>query len=422
LYPNRAFFVSFFLIFRLEPIFISIKAEFKFCQQVFSLFFFFLTEKPNYGIFPGPWRKPLFFYILATVQPWSSPFMPVTPVTIKEIAKIAGVCRATVDKVIHNRPGVKEKTRQRVKQVMSDLSYKPNIAGKALKLRGKKITIGVVLMNTDCLPFILTGIKEQLKSCEDFGLDTDIRIGDYPDADQQTAIREECIEPKIAGRMVSPFYHDKVFAAINHLAEKNIPVITVNTDLPDSARHCFIGQNTLRAGGTAAHLMAKFIGGRGKVAAITSSEENLSTTRRLQGFTELLERDYPEIHLVETVRAYEDPAVIYRETARLLHEYPALNGIFVTAGGVCEVGRAVSALGFTGKVSIISFDLYDDIRELVHQGVIDCTIGQDLHQQGAYPIQLFFQHFFYNQPIPRGEIFTPIDIRIRENIDHPLNC
>jgi LacI family transcriptional regulator len=112
----------------------------------------------------------------------------------------------------------------------------------------------------------------------------------------------------------------------------------------------------------------------------------------------------------------------YRKTAELLHEHPDINGIFVTSGGVKEVGRAVDALGFAGKVSIICFDLYDDIRELVHKGVIDCTIGQDLHKQGAYPVQLFFQYLYYNQPLPTGEIFTPIDIRIAENIDYPLNC
>jgi LacI family transcriptional regulator len=206
------------------------------------------------------------------------------------------------------------------------------------------------------------------------------------------------------------------------LAEKNIPVITINTDIPGSARSCFVGENSMQAGRAAAHLMAKFMGCRGTLAIISGAINFLSETRRLFGFTELLERDYPGIQVLETVRTGEDPVVVYRETARLLHEYPDLGGIFISSGGVREVGRAVSALGFAGKVSIISFDLYDEIRELVQRGVIDCTIGQNLYQQGAYPVQLFFQYFFYNRPLPAGEIFTPIDIRIRENISHPLNC
>lgn len=344
------------------------------------------------------------------------------PVTIKEIAKISGVCRATVDKIIHNRPGVKEATKKRVEQVMADLNYKPNIAGRALKLQKKKITIGVVLYRGDSLPILLNGINEQLRNYEAFGLHAEIKVVDYSEAEKQALILKEYAVRGVAGVIISPLHNDEVLEAIALLVQKDIPVITINTDIPGSLRTCFIGQDTMQAGRTAARLMAKFIGGRGTVAVISGSLNYLSDIRRLWGFSELLEAEYPAIEVAETVQTGEDPLVIYRETARLLHECPALNGIFITAGGVREVGRAVSALGFAGKVSIISFDLYDDIRELVQQGVIDCTIGQDLHQQGAYPIQLFFQHFFYNQPIPRGEIFTPIDIRIRENIDHPLNC
>jgi LacI family transcriptional regulator len=343
-------------------------------------------------------------------------------VTIREIAEISGVCRATVDKIIHERAGVKEATRKRVKQIMADLNYTPNIAGKALRLRQKKITIGVVLYRGNSLSTLLDGIKNQLRDYEAFGLNTEIKVVNYSEADRQALILEEFASGGVSGVIVSPLYNDRVLAAMSLLAEKNIPVITINTDIPGSARSCFIGEDSMRAGRTAAHLMAKFMGGQGTLAIISGSMNFLSETRRLFGFTELLEQDYPGIQVLETVQTGEEPVVVYRETARLLHEYPDLGGIFISSGGVHEAGRAVSALGFAGRVSIISFDLYDEIRELVQQGVIDCTIGQNLYQQGAHPVQLFFQYFFYNRPLPAGEIFTPIDIRIRENINYPLNC
>jgi LacI family transcriptional regulator len=340
-------------------------------------------------------------------------------VTIKEIAKIAGVCRATVDKIIHERGGVKEETRKRVKQIMEDLQYTPNIAGKALRLRQKKITLGVVLYRGDSLSTLLEGINNQIRDYEAFGLNADIEVVDYAEAGRQASILEEFASRGVSGVIVSPLHDDRALAAMALLAEKHIPVITINTDIPGSARSCFVGEDSLRAGRTAAHLMAKFMGGRGTLAIISGPLNFLSEARRLFGFTELLRQDFPGIQMLETVQTGEDPIVVYRETARLLHERPDLGGIFVSSGGAPEVGRAVSALGFAGKVSIVSFDLYDEIRELVRQGVIDCAIGQNLRQQGSYPVQLFFQHFFYNRPLPTGEIFTSIDIRIRENIDHP---
>jgi ABC-type sugar transport system substrate-binding protein len=168
--------------------------------------------------------------------------------------------------------------------------------------------------------------------------------------------------------------------------------------------------------------MAKFLSGRGTIAVVTGSRELLSDFWRLKGFSEHLQQNYPGINLVKTLETREDALVTYQKTAELLREHPDINGIFITCGRVKEVGYAVNALGFAGRVSIVCFDLYDDIRELIHKGVIDCTIGQDLHKQGAYPVQLFFQSLYHNLPLPSGEIFTPIDIRVAENVDYPANC
>ncbi|MGC4020138.1 MAG: LacI family DNA-binding transcriptional regulator [Muricomes sp.] len=53
-------------------------------------------------------------------------------VTIKQIAELANVSRGTVDKVLNNRPGVKEDTRKKVLQIANGLNYKPNFIGKGV--------------------------------------------------------------------------------------------------------------------------------------------------------------------------------------------------------------------------------------------------------------------------------------------------
>ncbi|MDR0562025.1 MAG: LacI family DNA-binding transcriptional regulator [Spirochaetaceae bacterium] len=343
-------------------------------------------------------------------------------VTLKEIAKISGVCRATVDKVIHNRPGVKEKTRRHVLQVLSDLDYKPNIAGKALKMQNSRLTITAVLYKTDAYAQISAGITEQAAQYADFGFFVDIKSVDYPDIEAQAGILEACMPEKTAGVIVTPFNSKRIIDAVRTLTQKGIPVITVNNDLPGDERICFIGQNLRQAGRAAARLMAAFIGGRGTVAVITGSQNFLSDINRFAGFSELLRAEYPDIAIVKTIQNFEDPIITYRETVKLLQEHPGLNGIYITTGRVREVGRAVKTLGFAEKIKIVCFDLYEDIQELVHQRIITCTIGQDLYRQGAYPVQLFFQHFYHNEPLPKGEIFTAIDIRIPENIRYPQSC
>ena len=47
-------------------------------------------------------------------------------VTIKDVAKQAGVSIATVSKIINNKPSISEATRQHVFQVMKEMNYLPN--------------------------------------------------------------------------------------------------------------------------------------------------------------------------------------------------------------------------------------------------------------------------------------------------------
>jgi LacI family transcriptional regulator len=341
------------------------------------------------------------------------------PVTLQEIAAITGFCRATVDKVVHNRPGVREKTRRRILQVIADLEYKPNIAGRALKMQKRKLTLMAVLLKTDSFIPIVDGIRAQLETYESFGLAIDIQGVDFPDTESQLKILRECAEKNIAGLILTPLNDDRIAAAVNRLVEKHIPVITVNNDLPGSARSCFVGQNLRQAGQAAARLAAKFIAGRGSVAVFIGSPDVLWDKLRLEGFAELLRDAYPGIAIAKIINTGNDPVRTYQETVKLLQEHPDINAIYSATGRAQEVGRAVSALGFAGMIRIVCFDLYDSVRDLVRRGVIDCAIGQDLRRQGALPVQLFFRLLYCNEKLPQGELFTPIDIRIAENIDSP---
>ena len=44
-------------------------------------------------------------------------------VTMQQIADIAGVTRATVDKVVHNRPGVRPATREHIQKILTEYNY-----------------------------------------------------------------------------------------------------------------------------------------------------------------------------------------------------------------------------------------------------------------------------------------------------------
>ncbi|ACL69183.1 LacI family DNA-binding transcriptional regulator [Halothermothrix orenii] len=63
-------------------------------------------------------------------------------VTIKDIARIAGVSTATVSRVINNYPQVNEKTKKKVLEVMKENNYRPNSVARSLST-SRSYTIGI---------------------------------------------------------------------------------------------------------------------------------------------------------------------------------------------------------------------------------------------------------------------------------------
>lgn len=81
------------------------------------------------------------------------------PTTIIDIAKVLGISYTTVSRALSNHPDISERTKELVKQVASDLNYKPNTLAQSLSKRETK-TIGVIIPDIETYFFssILTGI------------------------------------------------------------------------------------------------------------------------------------------------------------------------------------------------------------------------------------------------------------------------
>lgn len=60
-------------------------------------------------------------------------------ITMKDVAQRAGVSVATVSRVLHGHPNVREETRARVWQAIEELGYSPNRAAQALAARRRKV-------------------------------------------------------------------------------------------------------------------------------------------------------------------------------------------------------------------------------------------------------------------------------------------
>lgn len=338
-------------------------------------------------------------------------------VTLKQIAEIAGVHRSTIDKVLHDREGVSDEVRQRVKKIIDELGYMPNIIGKALACQNKPLLVAVLLLKVDALEEIKVGMEEAFGEYKNFGLEIEYYLtNDFDEVEQLNTINL-LKNKKISGLIISPIDNVNIKNAINEMVDKGITVVTINSDIPESKRMCFIGQDMMMAGRVAGELMGEILNGHGKVAIITGSGKLLCSSERKKAFKTVVSDRYPGIEIVETIETYEQRIVAFQKTLSLLEKVDDLNGIYITCGSVGEIGKAVRLMNKANKVKIISFDLYPEIVELVKEGIINFTIGQDLFGQGYKSLKVLFEYLFFNKSPEAEHIKTSIDIRLKENID-----
>lgn len=333
---------------------------------------------------------------------------------------MAGVHRATVDKVLHNRVGVSDEVRQRVQKIINEVGYTPNPVGRVLQKQGQVYRIAAVLVDVDALPFLKAGIEHGIQEQVGFDIRVEYHITKFQDAEEQEAILKRAIKDEVDGVIISPINSDRIRAAIDRAVEARIPVVTTNSDIDGTKRLCFVGLDGARASRVAGRLMGQFLGGSGQVAIISSAiaaeNNNYFVTIREQGFMNFIREEYPGIEIVARAESFEDPRITFEKTLDILREYPDLKGIYITCGGAAEVGRALCQSGRGQSVAVLSFEDYPQILELLRDGVINCTLASELRRQGELPVQIIMDSLVFGKKPEQEQIFTEARILVKESL------
>ena len=341
-------------------------------------------------------------------------------VTMKEIAERAGVHQATVDKVVHNRVGVSDEVRAKVQAIIDELGYKPNPTGRVLQRQGKKYRIYAILVDVDALPYLKNGIEQGLKEWAGFDIEVTHAVTGFQEAKRQSEYIDKAVLDKADGIILSPINADCVRRAIDRAADAGIPVITTDSDIDGSRRTCCVSIDSAKASRIAGRLIGQFLNGQGKIAIISSAIEtennNYYVRMREQGFTDFIRREYPEIEIVSCIESFEDPQITYRKTTELLKEQPELRGLYITCGGVSQVGRALEESGRAKDIRVISYEDYPEVVELIRKDVIDCTLAGEIQKQGEIPVQLIMDHLVFGKQPENDQVFTEIKVIVKESL------
>ena len=340
--------------------------------------------------------------------------------TIKEIARLAGVSRGTVDRVLNDRGSVNPETAQKVREIAKAVNYTPSLLGKTLAVKKKQLKFGYILFSsTASNPFFLDvvrGIESRAQELEEYGVAVEVRYATIDNPDLQVRLIDELLAEGIDGLVITPINHPTVVARLKKLTATGLPVVTANSDLPDCGRIAYVGSNYYKSGETAAGLMNLICGGQAQVGVIIGSPWVLCHSERVAGFTRHVQQNYPGIRVADTQVNNDDDLESFSVTRRMLKAHPEIDALYLAAAGVQGACRAVDDLGLRGAIKVVSYDTTEPTCQLVREGAIIATIAQQPFTQGAKPLDILLDYLGMDIKPEQEFFYTKIEIKIKENL------
>ncbi len=204
---------------------------------------------------------------------------------------------------------------------------------------------------------------------------------------------------------------------INKAVEAGIPVATFNVETTtENKRLFFVGADLYKQGEESAKIMAKELGGKGKVALLTGFFSVEGHEQRRLGFLETIAKVAPEIKIVGQVETLDKADVAYTQAKDFMSANPDLSAFMVCAGGAFGVGKAIEDSGKAGVVKLINYDFIDETMEQVSKGICTGTIGQGPFAQGHDPAIRLYNYLVGGVVPPAGRLLTKAEYVTKANV------
>lgn len=334
--------------------------------------------------------------------------------TLVEIAEAANVSIGTVDRVIHNRKGVSEKTKKLIQEIIDKNGYQPNPIASQLKST-KTFTIGVLLpaLETGCTYYgaLYDGMKKAVSQLTPFKIELKLVTYDRQIAGAAFEKSKVFFEEPIDALITTPVAPEEHAQIIEKLG--GIPYVFIDTPIGTSQSFLTIAQNPYKGGYCAGKIMRMFRDS-GTFACLCMYSKGYNLRERIRGFTDYIKRDNASVVLDELCTEITDMG-IYRFMKDLFIRHSEIKGIFVPHSEVNLITYFLVSEGLKGQVTVIGYDLVEKNKECLLNGTIDCLIGQRPEQQGYDAVYKLYQSCLLHQII-ENKIDVPIDIYFKENL------
>lgn len=337
--------------------------------------------------------------------------------TVNDIARVAGVSLATVDRVLNERPGVRAVTIQKVHEAIEELSYvRDTAAANLARQRTYRFVFVLPDWKGQFLASLERSISESLVTARQDR--TEVRTIRVPNDDHTQLARVlNGLDPaETDGLAIMAKETPLIRDTIADLRARGVPVVSLVSDQPNSDRDHFVGIDNVAAGRTAATLMGRFTGGvNGKVLVIITNRHSRDMIERRFGFDEVVRAEYLHLEPLPSIEGQEDPAHTEAVALRALKENPDTVGIYSAGSSVMAIANAIREAQLPQRPVMIDHELTENSATLLRHGVLDAVITQNTGHLARSALRVL-RAKCDKTPVIKSQETIRIDIVLRENM------
>ncbi|MBK5195403.1 MAG: substrate-binding domain-containing protein [Proteiniphilum sp.] len=346
-------------------------------------------------------------------------------IRIIDIAKMAGVSKGTVDRVMHNRGNVSDSARIAIEKVLEKVNYKPNIHVSAISLKSR---YKIIVTTPEVSPgayweSIHNGIRHALEEYENVRVELQVFTYNQYDVYSCRETYEKIAAFEMDALIIGPTFNEETVNLCKKMDEREIPYIFVDSAIEDTSPLAFFSADHYVCGYMMAKLITSIIPDHANIAIFqavrTGDRSANSTILRKKGFTDYLEKNRCTnliLSIPFSVTAPEDNEMYLSRLFRSQRDIPAI--VVLNSRGYFIANYL--ATNHIKGVKMVCMDLTTANIKALKKGQIDYLIGQEPEYQGFYAMKTLLEYLIFKKTVTKKN-YVQLDILTRENIDFYKN-
>lgn len=324
---------------------------------------------------------------------------------VREIAQQSGLSEATVDRVLHRRPGVRAATVAEVERAVEELDRQAS----QLRLVGRTFLVDLVMQAPARFSLaVRSALEAELPTLRPAVVRARFHLREEADVGAMVDTLRAVRRRRSHGVVLKAPDHPDVAAEVAALVEAGVPVVTLVTDLPRSRRLAYVGIDNDAAGRTAAWLVARSAPEVGATLVTLSRSEFRGEEQRVAAFVDALQGLAPGRRVVDLTDTDGLDPTTGAGVREALAAHPDVDAVYSVGGGNRATLEAFADAGRSARV-FVAHDLDADNTELLRTRRIHHVLHHDLRADARLACRLLLQH---HGALPGAPTSVPSQVQV----------